>query len=50
MIDYKNTFSIPDFKSFKKAKDKTLIIHKKKDDGTIITKEISFKWKVISNL
>lgn len=50
MTDYKTTFLISDFESFKRIKDKTLIIHKKRDDGTIITKEIPFRWKVISNL
>ena len=44
----KNIFNIENFNEFKKAKDKTLIIHKKEDDGTIITKEMPFKWKIVN--
>lgn len=40
-------FRIENFSEFKKAKDKTLIIHKKKPDGTIWTKEIPFDWKTV---
>jgi hypothetical protein len=40
-------FKIPNFSAFKNAKDKTLIIHKKKPDGTIWTKELPFEWKIV---
>ena len=40
-------FKIPDFSSFKRATDKTLIIHKKKPDGTMWTKELPFDWKTV---
>lgn len=40
-------FKIPNFSSFKKAPDKTLIIHKRKPDGTIFTKELPFDWKIV---
>ena len=40
-------FKIENFSEFKKAPDKTLIIHKKKPDGTIFTKELPFDWKVV---
>ena len=43
-------FAINDFKTFKKAKDKTLIIHKKKPDGTIFTKELPFEWKIVTEV
>ena len=46
--DEKNIFNIENFNEFKKAKDKTLIIHKEEEDGTIITKEMPFKWKIIN--
>ena len=40
-------FKIPDFSAFKKAPDKTLIIHKKKPDGTMWSKELPFEWKIV---
>jgi hypothetical protein len=40
-------FKISNFSSFKKAPDKTLIIHKRKADGTIFTKELPFDWKIV---
>lgn len=40
-------FKIPNFKEFKKAKDKTLIIHKRRKDGTLFTKELPFEWKTV---
>lgn len=40
-------FKIENFSEFKKAPDKTLIIHKKKKDGTIFTKELPFDWKIV---
>jgi hypothetical protein len=43
-------FKITDFKAFKKAPDKTLIIHKKKPDGTIFTKELPFDWKIVTEV
>ncbi len=43
-------FKIPNFSAFKKARDKTLIITKKTDNGNIITKEIPFEWKITTNI
>lgn len=43
-------FKISSFSAFKKAKDKTLIITKKMDNGNIITKEIPFEWKITSHV
>jgi hypothetical protein len=40
-------FKIPNFLAFKNAKDKTLIIHKKKPDGTMWSKELPFDWKIV---
>ena len=40
-------FKIPNFSAFKNAKDKTLIIHKKKPDGTMWSKELPFDWKTV---
>jgi hypothetical protein len=40
-------FKIPNFSAFKNAKDKTLIIHKKKPDGTMWSKELPFDWKIV---
>lgn len=40
-------FKIPNFSAFKKATDKTLIIHKKRPDGSIFTKELPFDWKIV---
>jgi hypothetical protein len=40
-------FKIPNFSDFKNAKDKTLIIHKKKPDGTMWSKELPFDWKIV---
>ncbi len=40
-------FRIENFSEFKKAKDKTLIIHKRKPDGTMWSKELPFDWKVV---
>lgn len=40
------SFPISNFKEFKKAKDKTLIIHKKTKDGKTIIKEVPFEWKI----
>ena len=40
-------FKIEDFPAFKNAKDKTLIIHKKKPDGTMWSKELPFDWKIV---
>lgn len=40
-------FKIPNFPAFKNAKDKTLIIHKKKPDGTMWSKELPFDWKIV---
>ncbi len=40
-------FKIPNFSEFKRATDKTLIIHKKKPDGTIFIKELPFDWKIV---
>ena|SRR3989338_4196039 len=40
-------FKIENFSEFKHAKDKTLIIHKKKLNGTIFTKELPFEWKTV---
>lgn len=40
-------FKISNFSAFKKAKDKTLIIHKRKPDGTMWTKELPFDWKIV---
>lgn len=43
-------FKISDFPAFKKAPDKTLIIHKRKPDGTIWTKELPFDWKIVTEV
>ena len=40
-------FKISNFSAFKNAKDKTLIIHKKKPDGTMWSKELPFDWKIV---
>jgi len=40
-------FKIESFREFKKAPDKTLIIHKRKTDGSMFTKELPFDWKVV---
>ena len=40
-------FRINNFTEFKKAPDKKLIIHKKRLDGTMFTKEIPFDWKIV---
>lgn len=48
-IDNGTKFHISDFKTFKKAEDKTLIIHKKTTEGKIITKEIPFEWKITTH-
>ena len=40
-------FKIPNFSIFKKATDKTLIIHKKQPDGTTWTRELPFDWKIV---
>ena len=43
-------FKISNFSEFKKAEDKTLIIHKTKLDGTIWTKELPFDWKIVTEV
>jgi hypothetical protein len=43
-------FKIPNFSDFKNAKDKTLIIHKKKPDGTMWSKELPFDWKIVTEI
>ena len=40
-------FKISNFSAFKNAKDKTLIIYKKKPDGTMWSKELPFDWKIV---
>lgn len=40
-------FKILNFSEFKKATDKSIILHKRKPDGTIFTKEIPFDWKIV---
>jgi hypothetical protein len=40
-------FKIENFSAFKRATDKSLILHKRKPDGTIFTKELPFDWKIV---
>lgn len=43
-------FKIKDFSEFKKAPDKSLILHKRNPDGTIFTKELPFDWKIVTEV
>lgn len=43
-------FKIENFSTFKEAKDKSLIIHKKKPDGTMWSKELPFDWKIVTEV
>ena len=43
-------FKIGNFSEFKKAPDKSLILHKRNPDGTIFTKELPFDWKIVTEV
>lgn len=43
-------FKIENFSTFKSAPDKTLIIHKRKPDGTMWSKELPFDWKIVTEI
>lgn len=43
-------FKIPNFSEFKSAPDKSLILHKRKPDGSMWTKELPFDWKIVTEV
>lgn len=43
-------FKIENFSTFKSAPDKSLIIHKRKPDGTMWTQELPFDWKIVTEV